>query len=163
LASRVYKFAVDASLGRLANHLRLMGFDADYQDRGDALAFFQGSGPERIALTRIRHLCGRLPQKKWLFIGVNDPDEQVVLVLTAFEVELADLHPFSRCMHCNRAVEVLEKDAVWGRVPDYVWQTQPHFSSCPRCGRVFWPGSHTSRYRKKINHWFKRRSEKYHE
>jgi uncharacterized protein with PIN domain len=154
MSNKSYRFAVDASLGRLAKHLRLMGFDAAHQDVADAMTFFRRSGPHRIALTRIRRLCGRLPAHKWLYIGLNDPDDQVVAVLTAFKIESEDLRPFSRCIGCNRAVEPLDRDAVRGRVPAYVWQTQFHFSGCPDCHRVYWPGSHTLRYHEKLRLWF---------
>jgi uncharacterized protein with PIN domain len=149
-------FAVDASLGRLAKHLRLLGFDTEYQRGGDAEAFFRLSATDRIALTRIRRLHGRLPQRKWYLIRADDPDKQVRAVVRAFAIGTDDLRPFSRCTRCNRPVEPLAKEAVRGRVPEYVWQTQAHFSACPRCGRVFWPGSHTQRYQRKINYWFKR-------
>lgn len=156
-------FALDASLGRLTRHLRLMGFDADYQAGGDAAAFFRNVGGDRIALTRIRRLCGRLSQKNWYFIPEDDPDAQVGFVIQACRIGTADLRPFSRCIQCNRRVETLEKETLRGRVPEYVWRTQTRFSGCPRCGKVFWPGSHTRRYHKKLNYWFKRSYVRYHE
>jgi uncharacterized protein with PIN domain len=155
MTKRGYRFAVDASLGRLARHLRLMGFDAAYQGSGEAVLFFNRTDRDRIALIRIKRLQGRLPQRVWLFIHPNDPEAQVRSVLEALNIHPEDLCPFSRCILCNRPVVPLAKDGLRGRVPEYVWQTQSHFSGCPQCGRVFWPGSHTQRYRQKINHWFK--------
>jgi uncharacterized protein len=156
MSKKGHRFAVDASLGRLAKHLRLMGFDATYQDVADAMTFFRRSEPGRFALTRIRHLCGRLPQSQWLYIRANDPEAQLVAVLTTFEIEFGDLRPFSRCIRCNLAVEPLEKETARGRVPEYVWLTQSSFSGCPACGRVYWSGSHTQRYREKMKHWFEK-------
>ena len=155
-------FALDASLGRLTKYLRLMGFDAEYQAGGDAAAFFRGVGDDRIALTRIRQLCGRLPQKDWYLVQDDDPDAQVGFVLAACRIEMGDLRPFSRCIQCNRPVQALEKETLRGRVPEYVWQTQTRFSGCPRCGKVFWSGSHTQRAQEKINQRFKRSSIRYH-
>jgi uncharacterized protein len=158
MSKKGLRFAVDNSLGRLAKHLRLMGFDAAYQEVPDAANFFQRMGAGRIALTRIRHLCGRLPQKKWLYIRANDPEAQVVAVLAAFEIEPEDLRPFSRCIRCNEAVAPLEREAVRGRVPEHVWQTQSRYAGCATCGRIYWPGSHTQRYHEKLTYWFKRSS-----
>ncbi|MDJ0783401.1 MAG: Mut7-C RNAse domain-containing protein [Desulfosarcinaceae bacterium] len=170
MSEEIYRFAVDTSLGRLAKHLRLMGFDTLYQDRADAHAFFAFSGPDRIALTRIRHLCGvsaqhaksprrtSLPQRRWLFITPNDPEDQVIAVFAAFQIGADDLRPFSRCTRCNCTVAVQNREAIRGRVPEYVWQTQDHFSACAECGRIYWPGSHTRRYRKKLTHWLTRSS-----
>ena len=148
-----YRFAADAALGRLAKHLRLLGFDVVCQEGVDAGAFFDRAGRHRIALTRIRHLCGRLPQHRWLFVGINNPDRQVAVVLAAFGLNMGDLHPFSRCALCNLPVVPIEAMEVQGRVPPYVIQTQTQFSSCSRCGRIFWPGSHTQRYRNRIRKW----------
>jgi uncharacterized protein with PIN domain len=133
-----------------------MGFDTAYQRSGDAALFFKRTDLDRIALFRIKWLKGRLPQQQWLFIRANDPEEQVQAVLRRLKIGPADLSLFSRCTRCNKPVERLEKSDLRGRVPEYVWQTQSQFSGCPQCDRVFWPGSHTQRYRQKINHWFKR-------
>ena len=163
MSGRDYGFAVDASLGRLARHLRLLGFDTLYQTGGDAAHFFNRAGRDRIALFRIRRLQGGLPQRAWLFVRPNDPEAQVKTVLQTLKIGPGDLRPFSRCIQCNRAVVALEKAGLGGSVPDYVWQTQTRFTGCPQCGRVFWPGTHTWRYKIKINHWFKRSSTTDHE
>jgi uncharacterized protein with PIN domain len=143
-------------LGRLARHLRLLGFDTLYQVGGDAAHFFNHAGRDRIALFRIRRLQGRLPQQEWLFIRPNDPEAQVRTVLQTLKIDLGDLRLFSRCIQCNRSVVALERAGLRGRVPDYVWQTQTRFTGCPQCGRVFWPGTHTWRYQNKMKNWFKR-------
>ncbi|MEJ2639399.1 MAG: Mut7-C RNAse domain-containing protein [Desulfosarcinaceae bacterium] len=163
MSKKGFCFAVDASLGRLAKHLRLMGFNAAYQDTADAMAFFRHAGPDRIALTRIRQLCGRLPQDRWLYIRSNDPEAQVAAVLTGFKIEADDLRPFSRCIRCNEVVVPLKREASRGRVPEHVWQTQPSFSGCPCCGRIYWPGSHTQRYRRKIKYWFNKNTSTHYE
>jgi uncharacterized protein with PIN domain len=149
-------FAVEASLGRLATYLRLLGFDTTYQRGGDSTAFFRGVAADRIALFRTRRLRGLLLQKRWLFIWENDPETQVIAVLAALRLRPGDVQPFSRCTRCNRPVKTMTHADARGRVPDYTWQTQAHFSTCPQCGRVFWPGSHSRRFYDKINHWFKR-------
>jgi uncharacterized protein with PIN domain len=156
LPRKEYCFAVDASLGRLARHLRLLGFDTVYQAGGDAARFFNHAGQDRIALFRIRRLRGRLPQREWLFVHPNDPEAQVRTVLQTLNIGSGELRPFSRCVQCNRAVVALERAGLRGRVPDYVWQTQARFTGCPQCGRIFWPGTHTWRYQNKIKNWFKR-------
>lgn len=149
-------FAVEASLGRLALHLRLLGFDATYQQGGESLAFFRRMAADRIALTRTRRIRDQLPQRRCLFIRANDPREQVIAVLSELRLNCGDARPFSRCTRCNRPVETLARHAARGRVPDYVWQTQERFSTCPQCERVFWQGSHTKRHQKMLNHWFNR-------
>lgn len=149
-------FAVEASLGRLATNLRLLGFDTAYQRGGDTSAFFGRMDADRIALFRTRRLRWRLLQKRWFLIRDNDPEAQVIAVLTDLKLRYSDMQPFSRCTRCNRPVKALNHADARGRVPDYTWQTQAHFSTCPQCGQVFWPGSHSRRFHDRINHWFKR-------
>jgi uncharacterized protein with PIN domain len=36
----------------------------------------------------------------------------------------------------------VEKETVRGRVPEFVYETQEAFSTCPECGRYFWHGTH---------------------
>ena len=61
---------------------------------------------------------------------------------------------FSRCLACNTPVVSIAHEAVAGRVPDYVWQTRRSFSTCPDCGRIYWPGSHLRHSREIMETFF---------
>ena len=68
-------------------------------------------------------------------------------------VETLQLDPvqtvLSRCIECNQALQLIEKDhlqdQVKNKVPDYVWQTQTDFRRCPKCRRIYWAASHRDR------------------
>lgn len=137
-------FAVERTLGRLGKWLRLMGFDTLLELDYPPGVFMQHIGAERIFLTRTERRRAT-PGRKTLFIRGNDLAEQAVDLIRQAALRTADLHPFSRCIRCNEKTEPVARGAVRRSVPDYVWNTQTHFSTCPKCGRVYWRGSHTAR------------------
>jgi len=40
-------------------------------------------------------------------------------------------------------------------VPPYVAVHASRFFACPGCGRVYWPGTHSSRIARTLNAWFR--------
>ena len=51
------------------------------------------------------------------------------------------------CLHCNLALEAIDKRAIAHRVPENVLSVHQTFSYCRGCDRVYWPGSHYERMR----------------
>ena len=143
-------FAVERTLGRLGKWLRLMGFDTlseiDYP-RG---TFMQRIGSERTFLTRTQPSRRAGPALKTILIQSNHPRDQVIELIRKTSIRLEDLRPFSRCLICNEQIIFVAKDDVQRCVPDYVWDTHTRFHQCPKCGRVYWKGSHTERGLKRI-------------
>ena len=68
----------------------------------------------------------------------------------AFELRHLESGALSRCLDCNVELEPRTKAAVAERLPPHVRATQERFSQCPRCSRVYWPGTHWSRMRERI-------------
>ena len=137
------KFLADVMLGRLATWLRLLGFDTAYwNDATDAELARRARIEQRILLTRDVELTRRRGIRAVLIESeqVEDQVRQVfhVLNLTAQEA-------FSRCAECNSLLEEVSKESVRGQVPPYVFHTQERFRHCPRCGRVYWRGTHWAR------------------
>jgi uncharacterized protein with PIN domain len=48
----------------------------------------------------------------------------------------------SRCLRCNELLAPIDRSDVRNRVPPYVYETQPGFRTCGRCGRIYWRGTH---------------------
>jgi hypothetical protein len=147
-------FAVERTLGRLGKWLRLMGFDTLSEIEYPKGSFMQHIGPERIFLTRTQRLLGTDAGLKTILIQANDPAEQGVELIHKADIRLEDTHPFSRCILCNERTVSVPKKTVQKSVPDYVWNTQTNFSTCLKCGRVYWKGSHTDRALKLIAELF---------
>jgi len=139
------KIAVDRSLGRLARWLRILGEDAAWEpDLADAdLISLAGRG--RMVVTRTRRVAEKLAPDRVVFITAPDPAGQLAQAARALGLSLDPERFFSRCARCNAPVVSLPREEALGRVPDYVYETQPAFTRCPACEKIFWPGTHRTR------------------
>lgn len=146
-------FAVEMTLGKLAKWLRILGFDTVYSANisGEQLI---DMGKGRILLTRTKRIRDMKTAQERIFIMSNDPFDQLREVVQALGLTIKDIQPFSRCIRCNTPIRTVEKQAVRGKVPDHIWETQEIFHACSRCQRIYWPGSHAQRSRDRIKGLF---------
>ena len=143
-------FAADRSLGNLSKWLRILGFDTLFGSDASIRWFIEQLQEGRILLTRTEKIRKLFSDQRLVFIESNAPIEQLKQVIDEFDITAADIRPFSRCIRCNLPVVIIEKEAVYGRVPDYIWETNKVFHACRRCERVYWSGSHTKRSMQRI-------------
>jgi uncharacterized protein with PIN domain len=133
------KFLVDQPLGGLAKWLRFSGFDAEVRRLSpEAL-------PPPAADTHLlsrRAPLARLQRPDLLVLAAAPPREQLAEVLKLLNIPRSRLRPLSRCSRCNEPLRPLSREQVQGRVPEHVFHYQSQFYECPRCRRLFWPGSH---------------------
>ncbi len=134
------KFLVDLSLGGLAKWLRLCGFDAENRRLSAELP---PPDPEIFILTR-QEALQRLRRPDVLFVSASDPETQLQEVLENLIISPREIQPLSRCSRCNDRLIPVPREQVQGRVPEHVFHYHEQFLECPRCHRVFWPGSHLS-------------------
>ncbi|MGM0651504.1 MAG: Mut7-C RNAse domain-containing protein, partial [Bacillota bacterium] len=114
------RFILDTHLGRLANYLRMLGFDTLYQNNYDDETLARISAEQRrILLTRDRGLLKRSVVTHGYLIRADDPREQVKEVLQRFDL-LDVIKPFSRCMRCNAILESVDFDQVKEKLPPRV-------------------------------------------
>lgn len=136
------KFILTQELGRLAKWLRILGFDAEYFDRDNASSLIiQALRDERIILTR----NSRLPQGKGMksvLIKAEKIKEQLKEVLGELKIKPDSEAMFTRCILCNTGLVEIAKEKVKGKVPEYVFNTQEDFITCPKCQRIYWQGTH---------------------
>jgi uncharacterized protein len=139
------RFVLDGHLGRLAAYLRMAGFDTWYErDADDSRLASVSADEDRILLTRDLGLLRRGIVRRGAFVRSDRPPEQLAEVLRRFG--LVDLvAPFGRCMRCNELLAPAAVADVAGLVPPRVLREQPGFSRCPRCGGIYWRGSHHRR------------------
>jgi uncharacterized protein with PIN domain len=147
-------FAAEKTLGKLAKWLRLLGFDTLYEPEITTERFIEALENDRIFLTRTQRTKKQLVSRKLIFIESDHVEKQLNQVVRELGLTVADTRPFSRCLRCNSLIVTAEKDSLWGRVPDYIFQTHDLFQKCPKCGRIYWPGSHTQRSLEKIRTLF---------
>lgn len=142
---RVTRFVLDVHLGRLAAYLRMAGFDTVYgPDFADATLARISRDERRILLTRDKGLLMRNAVTHGYLVRSTSSRTQLAEVLERFDLHRA-VKPFRRCLRCNEELRALDRTAAAGRVPPGIWGRYPAFRACPRCGRVFWTGTHHQR------------------
>lgn len=147
-------FAAEKTLGRLAKWLRLLGFDTLYQSDKTGKNFRDTLENDRILLTRTRRLRNRIAPHKTIFVESDHLERQLQQIFRELGLKAHQTRPFSRCLQCNVPIVAVSKNDVWGRIPDFIFETHDSFNQCPQCQRVFWPGSHTRKSLAKIRQLF---------
>ncbi|MCX7897428.1 MAG: Mut7-C ubiquitin/RNAse domain-containing protein [Rhodocyclaceae bacterium] len=142
------RFIADCHLGGLARLLRMAGFDCtfrnDYRDREIAEL---AANEERIVLTRDKQLLMIKSIRHGAFVHALKAEAQFAEIVRRFAL-IGRCAPFSRCLICNVPLAEVEKTAIVEELPPAVRTSQAHFRRCPRCRRIYWPGSHWQRMRK---------------
>ena len=150
-----FRFAAERTLGKLARWLRLLGFDTVFENENRGGPWLRNLKPGTILLTRTEQVRKTLPaSQRFIFIQSNDTGKQLRQMIEELGIGMQDTRPFSRCLNCNVAIEVIAKVKICGKVPDYIWENNTVFQSCPQCNNIYWPGSHTKRSLDRIEELF---------
>jgi hypothetical protein len=145
------RFVLDVHLGRLAGDLRVLGFDARWDnDLSDTWIIETALAEHRIILTRDTGILkdGRVTHGR--FVHATEPLAQLEEVVDRFQLH-ARVRPFSRCMKCNGEIDSVSADALDdAEVPPRVHAEHDAFGRCTGCDRVYWAGSHYDRMRERF-------------
>ena len=145
------RFIADVNVGKLGKWLRILGYDALFINPIDDDVLVQiGVREGRIVLTKDTHIAERrlatsgqvmvvLVQGVWV-------RDQLQFLAETLGLRYS-INVLSRCIECNVPLEPMDRSLVQGRVPPYVYNTQQHYMTCPRCGKIYWPGTHWQRMR----------------
>lgn len=145
------RFVLDVHLGKLANHLRLLGFDVLYQnDYRDAELAQISSQDDRILLTQDRALLKRGRVTYGYCVRNSDPWQQTIEVLSHFR-QFGAIAPMRRCLRCNGLLQAVDKAEITERLPPLTRQHYDKFSICHTCGQIYWQGAHHSRIQQFID------------
>lgn len=147
------RFVADSNVGRLARWLRAFGYDAAYAAHvDDRQLIAQALAEGRVLLTRDVDLMQRRVVAngtvRAVLLASDRVGDQLRQVVT--ELGLPAGRELTRCLECNVELEPRLKADVTDRLPPYVRATQTRFSECPRCDRVYWPGTHWERMRERL-------------
>lgn len=147
---RQTKFVLDVHLGKLAAHLRMLGFDARYQNCFSDTDLARVSASEhRILLTRDRGLLKRTTVTHGYWLRQTDSRLQAAEIVERFDL-FRRICPFTRCMACNGLLQNVPKASVQNLIPPLAAELHEEFRQCPDCERVYWKGSHYRRMEKWI-------------
>jgi uncharacterized protein with PIN domain/sulfur carrier protein ThiS len=139
---RVTRFIADAHLGGLARLLRMAGFDTLYDNAyDDAELVILALREDRIILTRDIELLKRRDVTHGCYVRTIKAEAQFREIVARLHLQHA-MRPFSLCLACNAPLREVAKGDVIDRLPPRVRDAQEQFSTCDRCGRIFWEGSH---------------------
>jgi len=146
----ITRFVADGHLGKLARHLRLLGFDIAYNRMADDAALVEIAGREKRALlSRDRRLLMHAIVRNGYCPRSDCPEDQTVEVIRRFDLE-ALLAPFSRCLICNAALERVAKTDVLDRLEPLTKIYYQDFRRCVACGKIYWAGSHFGKLQSRI-------------
>ncbi|NPA49121.1 MAG: hypothetical protein GXO20_04010 [Thermodesulfobacteria bacterium] len=136
------RLAGDRTVGRLVKWLRILGIPCEL-----ITVKSKEEIPEDVfLLTRATSLASA----RSLVLPCEKPAAQLRFVLEKLPHLWEEMRPFSLCLPCNERLEEISKEEVFGLVPDHVYETQRRFRRCPRCGRIYWPGSHHSLMKRRL-------------
>jgi uncharacterized protein len=154
------RFLCDEMLAGLGRWLRIAGYDTAIAERGrrDRDLVEQAHAEQRILLTRDR----RLPEIR------RAHDRTIVLKgngIDACARELArrlaldwSIDPLSRCTLCNTRLELAEHRLLDALAPS-IRALGSMVHVCPRCGRLYWEGSHVRRIRWRLESFARTRDD----
>ncbi|WP_250464416.1 Mut7-C ubiquitin/RNAse domain-containing protein [Microbulbifer litoralis] len=139
------RFVLDCHLGRLARHLRMLGFDTLFYRHCDDDTLLEISvSQRRILLSRDRGLLKHGRLQRGYFVRATAPKLQITEVVERLQLRHR-FTPFSRCLACNGLLSAVDREAVLQRLPENTRRYFRDFFQCTDCARVYWKGSHYQR------------------
>jgi len=145
------RFVLDIHLGRLAAHLRMLGFDTLYSNTADDPELARISSTEnRVLLTRDLGLLKRSIVTYGYYVRSTNPRRQVGEVLRRFKLVDA-IRPFHRCLACNGLIEAVRKEDILDRLEPRTREYFNEFYICRACDKIYWKGSHFDQMAKLVD------------
>ncbi|MCJ7536516.1 MAG: Mut7-C RNAse domain-containing protein [Anaerolineales bacterium] len=142
------RFILDNHLGKLASHLRMLGFDADYSNEYQDKELAESAvSLGRILLTRDRQLLMHKTIRFGYLIRSLQPEIQILEILDRFNLS-SEITFFQRCLRCNHPLEPVEKSLVELQLQPLTKKYFQDFNRCTGCRQVYWRGSHVERMEK---------------
>ncbi len=137
------RFLLDGMLGSLARWLRIGGYDTEYRkDTPDDDLIEEALREKRILLTRDEVLAIRAKKRGAEAIFLKSEVDEELLAYLSSELNLSFDPTMARCPKCNNEVKKAVKTDLVRRVPEGTYRVVDDFWVCPRCGSIYWRGSH---------------------
>jgi uncharacterized protein with PIN domain len=147
---RYPRFILDVNLGKLAKHMRLLGFDCLYRnDYRDADVVDLAVKEQRIVLTRDRRLLYIKHISHGYWVRAVNVKSQVDEVLRRFDL-YGSIRPFARCLVCNGVLAPVAKADILDRLEPKTRLYYEVFLRCNDCQRIYWEGSHMAGMRQHL-------------
>ncbi|WP_457600548.1 Mut7-C RNAse domain-containing protein [Hydrogenivirga sp.] len=135
------KFLLESNLSRLAKWLRFLGHDVKVLG-GEINRRELARNQDRVFITTSKRWEDTLRKvgMRYLLVPRHDWELQLCMVLKHFGLK-PELQ-LNRCAYCGTELTPVEKESVRDRVPPKAYGTAYDFTLCPKCGALFWKGTH---------------------
>src|SRR5690554_6041234 len=138
---RHIRFIADVNLGKLAQKLRLLGFDTLFRnDFEDDEIVRISVADKRIILTRDRGILKQNAVTHGYWLRNDDPKKQLEELVLRLQLN-GNFRPFSRCSNCNGTLKAVEKGDLMDRLPGDTLTYYEEFWECAICKKLYWKGS----------------------
>lgn len=154
LGDAIDRFYCDEMLIRLGRWLRAAGYDtAIAQCRGADRAVLEAAQAERrLLITRDRKILEiRSAGASTLVLSGNSLGEWVAAMNRHLAIDWLKA-PFTRCLLCNRLLDAAPEE-THALLPAGAVDLAPQATWCPDCAKLYWPGSHVARMRRRLEAW----------
>ncbi len=138
------KFLLESNLAKLAKWLRFLGHDVKILE-GEVSLSKLAKNQDRVFITTSKRWERTLKKIgiEYLIVPRHDWELQLCMVVRHFRLE-PELR-LDRCAYCGTPLVPINKEDVKERVPPKAYDTAYDFTLCPRCGGLFWKGTHYER------------------
>ncbi|HDQ40433.1 MAG TPA: hypothetical protein ENN39_05310 [Desulfonatronum sp.] len=144
------RFLVDENVHRLTGLLRMIGINAaGCPGMADADIARHAAAQGRVVLSKDRRLLRRKQIVFGRLVHSVHPWDQLREIVDLFGLK-SRMHPFSRCIHCNLLLVPRPKVEIQNRLEPLTRKYYQVFQECPKCQRIYWPGSHHDRMRERL-------------
>lgn len=145
------KFLVTFELGRLTKWLRVLGYDAVYcSPLKKSEIIIKSLQDDRVILTR-NDKIKTIGDSNIVYIKSDFVLKQLQQVISNLKLKIDQENLFSRCLLCNIHLQPIDKSKIKSKIPTYVYKTQPQFRQCPKCNRIYWPGTHIKKVKEYLD------------
>jgi uncharacterized protein len=154
------RFLCDEMLAGLGRWLRLAGYDTAIAARGcrDRELVEQAHAEQRILLTRDRRLVEiRQANERTIVLEGSGIDASARELKQRLSLNWS-LDPLSRCTLCNTPLDRADRRLL-DTLPPRIRTRGPAVRVCPRCGHLYWEGSHVHRIRRRLESFARERDD----
>ena len=138
-----FKFITDASLGRLAKWLRILGYNTVVFPNQSGREMMRKAATEgRIVLTRRKDMTERQFSGRLFLIAGVDIASQLNDVISKYSLKINPQKMFGICLNCNENLYPMEREAVRDLVPPFVFENCMEYFQCSGCRKIYWAGTH---------------------
>ncbi|RLJ70292.1 hypothetical protein BCF55_0560 [Hydrogenivirga caldilitoris] len=135
------KFLLESNLAKLAKWLRFLGHDVRVIEgpiRKEELAKNQ----DRVFITTSKRWEKTLKRANIRYLTVPRYDWELQLCMVVKHFGLEPKLKLDICAYCGAKLVPVKKEEVKERIPPKAYDTAYDFTLCPKCGALFWKGTH---------------------